>query len=146
MRNTQTQIDGSNNDAIQTGRSLNRDRLSRRALLFPPSVRAPVPRPPSPLESTDVPTERPSRFRRRPCYIMCSIMALVVIGSGVLGIYYTIRFDRMGDGFTAASWIVAIGAMALAGPMARHYPHCSCWRPTTPYYHAMHRISTLPVS
>lgn len=77
---------------------------------------------------------------------MCSIMALVVIGSGVLGIYYTVQFDRMGDGFTAASWIVAIGAMALAGPMARHYPHCSCWRPTTPYYHAMRRASTLPVS
>ncbi|SCO42673.1 uncharacterized protein FFMR_06898 [Fusarium fujikuroi] len=136
--------DGSNNDSLQTGRSLTRDRLSRRMFIFPPSVRAPVQRPPSPLEIADVPTERPSRFR--PCYIMCSIMVLVVIGSGVLGIYYTVQFDRMGDGFTAASWIVAIGAMALAGPMARHYPHCSCWRLKTPYYHAMHRTSTLPVS
>ncbi|CZR37979.1 uncharacterized protein FPRO_06830 [Fusarium proliferatum ET1] len=138
------QADGSNNDSLQTGRSLNRDRLSRRMFIFPPSVRAPVQRPPSPLEIADVPTERPPRFR--PCYIMCSIMVLVVIGSGVLGIYYTVQFDRMGDGFTAASWIVAIGAMALAGPMARHYPHCLCWRPKTPYYHAMHRTSTLPVS
>ncbi|SCN93045.1 uncharacterized protein FFE2_07565 [Fusarium fujikuroi] len=136
--------DGSNNDSLQTGRSLTRDRLSRRMFIFPPSVRAPVQRPPSPLEIADVPTERPSRFR--PCYIMCSIMVLVVIGSGVLGIYYTVQFDRMGDGFTAASWIVAIGAMALAGRMARLYPHCSCWRPKTPYYHAMHRTSTLPVS
>ncbi|KAF5640133.1 P-loop containing protein [Fusarium sp. NRRL 25303] len=144
IRNTQPQADGSNNDSLQTGRSLNRDRLSRRMFIFPPSVRAPVQRPPSPLEIADVPTERPSRFR--PCYIMCSIMVLVVIGSGGLGIYYTVQFDRMGDGFTAASWIVAIGAMALAGPMARHYPHCSCWRPKTPYYHAMHRTSTLPVS
>ncbi|KAI1044093.1 hypothetical protein LB505_010534 [Fusarium chuoi] len=144
IRSTQPQAGGSNNDSLQTGRSLNRDRLSRRMLILPPSVRAPVQRPPSPLEIADVPTERPSRLR--PCYIMCSIMALVVIGSGVLGIYYTVQFDRMGDGFTAASWIVAIGAMALAGPMARHYPHCSCWRPTTPYYHAMRRASTLPVS
>ncbi|KAF5983069.1 SesB, P-loop containing protein [Fusarium bulbicola] len=142
VRNKQPQTDGFT--SLQTGRSLDRGRLSRRAPLFPPSAIAPVQRPPSPLEIVDVPTERPSWFR--PCYIICSIMALVVIGSGVLGMYYTIRFDRMGDGFTAASWIVAIGAMALAGPMARHYPHCSCWRPTTPYYHAMHRISTLPVS
>ncbi|KAF5719547.1 hypothetical protein FMUND_4650 [Fusarium mundagurra] len=144
IRNTQPQNDDSNNDSLQTGRYLDRGRLSRRMLFVPPSARALVQRPPSPLEIADVHTERPSRFR--PCYIICSIMALVVIGSGVLGIYYTVRFDRMGDGFTAASWIVAIGAMALAGPMARHYPHCSCWRPATPYYHGIHRASTQPVS
>ncbi|KAF5568710.1 hypothetical protein FPHYL_2663 [Fusarium phyllophilum] len=144
IRNEQPQTGGSNSDSLQTGRSLNNSRVSRRPVFVPPSVGAPVQQPPSPLEIADVPTERPSRFR--PCYIMCSIMILVVIGSGVLGIYYTVQFDRMGDGFTAASWIVAIGAMALAGPMARHYPHCSCWHPTTPYYHAMHRTSTLPAS
>ncbi|KAF5572559.1 P-loop containing protein [Fusarium pseudoanthophilum] len=144
MRNNPSQTDGSNSDNLQTGRSLNRGQLSRRPLFVPPSVRAPVQRSPSPLEIADISTERPSRFR--PCYIICSIMALIVIGSGVLGIYYTVRFDRMGDGFTAASWIVAIGVMTLAGPMARHYPRCSCWRPTTPYYHAMQRTSTLPRS
>jgi hypothetical protein len=56
-------------------------------------------------------TERPSRFQL--CYVICSIMPLVVIGSGVLGIYSTVNFDKMGDGFTAAGWIVAISVLWL---------------------------------
>jgi hypothetical protein len=40
-------------------------------------------------------------------------MPLVVIGSGVLGIYSTVNFDKMGDGFTAAGWIVAISVLWL---------------------------------
>lgn len=70
-------------------------------------------------------------------------MFLIISGSASLGIYYTLRFNRMGDGFTAASWIVAIGALALAGPLARHYPYCSCWGLRIPYSCELRRINTL---
>jgi hypothetical protein len=79
---------------------------------------------PSPLPTNHPPT---GVYSIRTCYIICFVMFLIVVGSASLGIYYTVRFDKMGDGFTAASWIVAIGALSLAGPLARHYPHCSCW-------------------
>lgn len=69
-------------------------------------------------------------------------MFLIVAGSASLGIYYTVRFDKMGDGFTAAGWIVAIGTLALAGPLARHYPYCSCWGPRIPYSYELRRINT----
>lgn len=82
----------------------------------------------------------------RPCYIICSAMLPIVIGSAILGIYYTVRFDKMGDGFTAAGWIVAIGTLALAGPVARHYPHCTCWSREMHYFQGPRRVNTLPAS
>lgn len=83
-------------------------------------------------------------FTLRPCYIIYIGMLLIMLGSGALALYYTICLDKMGDGFTAASWIVAIGAMALAGPLARHYPHCTCWNRGMPYHEGLSRVNTLP--
>jgi hypothetical protein len=96
---------------------------------------------PLPFQTTNY---RPTGiFKVRPCYIICFLMFLIIAGSASLGIYYTVRFDKMGDGFTAASWIVAIGTLALAGPLARHYPYCSCWGPRIPYSYELRRTNTL---
>ncbi|KAH6967227.1 hypothetical protein EDB82DRAFT_355502 [Fusarium venenatum] len=86
-----------------------------------------------------------SFFIPRPCYVFCFLMFLVIGGSASLGIYYSVRYDKMGDGFTAAGWIVAIGALILAGPLARHYPHCSCWVTDKPLdFFELDRIETPP--
>ncbi|KAG8670518.1 hypothetical protein FPOAC2_09880 [Fusarium poae] len=93
-------------------------------------------------ESTSSPA---SFFISRPCYVLCFLMFLVIGGSASLGIYYSVRYDKMGDGFTAAGRIVAIGTLVLAGPLARHYPHCSCWGTEKPYYaYELRRMGTLP--
>jgi hypothetical protein len=47
-----------------------------------------------------------------------------------LGVYFTVETKyghSMGDAFTLASWVVAIGAFVSSGVLARHYPRCKCW-------------------
>jgi hypothetical protein len=88
-----------------------------------------------------------SFFIIRPCYAFCFLMFLIIGGSASLGIYYSVKYDKMGDGFTAAGWIVAIGTLILAGPLARHYPHCSCWGTKRPLHsHELIHLNTLPRS
>lgn len=70
-------------------------------------------------------------------------MSLIIAGSAGLGIYYAVRFDKMGDGFTTASWIVDVGTFLLAVPLAQHYPYCSCWGPRIPYSCELRRTNTL---
>jgi len=62
------------------------------------------------------------------CWILILIVLTVVFGSAAIGIYYSTK-HQMGDGFTTASWVVAVGTLLLAGPIAYHYPHCGCWKP-----------------
>ncbi|KAI1266315.1 hypothetical protein F5Y18DRAFT_383070 [Xylariaceae sp. FL1019] len=64
----------------------------------------------------------------RPCYIMAFIYLVVILGSGALGVYYWVAKDRMGDGFTAASWFVAVATLVMTFPAALHYPRCRCWQ------------------
>lgn len=102
--------------------------------------------PPLPLRPLS-PTmrQRTSGFpKMRPCYIISLLVFFIVAGSASLGIYCTIALDKMGDGFTAAGWVVAIGALALAGPVAYHYPHCTCWKREGPYIEGLRRVNTLP--
>lgn len=73
-------------------------------------------------------------------------MFLIVVGSATLGIYYSVRYDKMGDGFTAAGWIVATGTLLLAGPLARHYPSCSCWGTKRQFSYEFIRVDILPGS
>ncbi|KAJ5745892.1 hypothetical protein N7520_011074 [Penicillium odoratum] len=80
-------------------------------------------------------------FRFRTCVVLFFLIFLNVAGSAILGIYWAIRFDKMGDGFTAAGWLVAIGTLLLAGPIAYHYPRCSCWKTKDNPY--MGRVNTL---
>jgi hypothetical protein len=65
--------------------------------------------------------------RIRPCHLLVTLGFLVIGGSLAVGLYYSIAKDRMGDGFTAAGWMTAVGTLILAAPMAKHYPHCRCW-------------------
>ncbi len=34
----------------------------------------------------------------------------------------------MGDAFTLAAYIVAVGALVSTAALARHWPSCRCWR------------------
>jgi len=63
----------------------------------------------------------------RPCYLLVTLGFLVIGGSLAVGLYYSIAKDRMGDGFTTAGWMTAVGTLILAAPMAKHYPYCRCW-------------------
>lgn len=47
-----------------------------------------------------------------------------------LGVYFTLRKDygySMGDSFTLAGYVVAVGAFVSTAVLAYHYPHCRCW-------------------
>ena len=33
----------------------------------------------------------------------------------------------MGDAFTLAGWVVAVGAFVSSGVLAQHYPRCDSW-------------------
>ncbi|KAI9698326.1 MAG: hypothetical protein M1820_007488 [Bogoriella megaspora] len=63
------------------------------------------------------------------CWVIIVLGFLVVTGSLAIGLYFTIAQNRMGDGFTTAGWIVAVGTLGLAVPVAKHYPRCQCWSP-----------------
>jgi len=65
--------------------------------------------------------------RVKPCYVMVVLGSLAISGSLVVGIFYSITQDRMGDGFTTAGWMVAVSTLVLAAPMMKHYPNCRCW-------------------
>jgi hypothetical protein len=71
---------------------------------------------------------KPTRLQRiKPCYLMISLGILAIGGSLLVGLFYSISEDRMGDGFTTAGWMVAVSTLVLAAPMAKHYPNCRCW-------------------
>lgn len=63
----------------------------------------------------------------RACLIIIALGFLVIGGSLAVGLYFTIAEDRVGDGFTTSSYILAVGTLVLAAPMAKHYPKCRCW-------------------
>jgi hypothetical protein len=84
-----------------------------------------------PLSAPPVDASRVTRSWRlqhvRFCYVIVALGLVIIGGSLAVGLYYSIARDRMGDGFTTASWMVAVGTLVLAAPMAKHYPHCKCW-------------------
>lgn len=77
------------------------------------------------------PISTPARlpwYRRIPaCYLLVAFGVSVIVSSLAVGLYYSIAEDRMGDGFTTAGFMVAVGTLICAAPMARHYPKCRCW-------------------
>jgi hypothetical protein len=41
-------------------------------------------------------------------------MFLVILGGAAFATYWTVHVNAMGDEFTAASWIVAVGILVVA--------------------------------
>lgn len=67
------------------------------------------------------------------CWILIFLVLVVTLGSTAIGVYFSVAKNAMGDGFTTAAWVVGVGALLLAGPIAYHYPHCKCWKPHDKY-------------
>jgi len=58
--------------------------------------------------------------------------AAFVALSCFLGVYFTLNKSygySMGDAFTLAGWVVAVGAFISTAILAYHYPRCECWEP-----------------
>jgi hypothetical protein len=81
------------------------------------------------LDATDHAFVPAPRARRAipTCYILAALGSIIIGGSLAVGIYYTVAKDRMGDGWTAASYMTGAGTLILAAPMAIHYSRCHCW-------------------
>jgi hypothetical protein len=76
-------------------------------------------------------TKHKRRLSLPTCWIIIMLASLVVGGSLVVGLFYSIAKDQMGDGFTVAGFIIAVGTLALAVPITQHYPRCRCWKKVT---------------
>ena len=66
---------------------------------------------------------------KKDCYFIAVSAFLIVAGSTTIALYFLIAQNRMQDGFSAASNILAAGTMLLGPWIAMHYPRCSCRRP-----------------
>jgi hypothetical protein len=78
----------------------------------------------------------------RSCWVLITCGLGFLVTSGAIGITFTVTRDRMGDGFSAAGWVIAVGTLVLAGPIGYHYPHCRCWEKRESFQ-APHRASTI---
>jgi hypothetical protein len=65
------------------------------------------------------------------CWIIIMLAGLVVGGGLAVGLFFSIAKGQMGDGFTVAGFIIAVGTLALAVPITQHYPRCKCWKKVT---------------
>jgi hypothetical protein len=57
-------------------------------------------------------------------------LAIFVSLSCFLGVYFTINKSygySIGDAFTLAGWVVAVGAFISSAILAYHHPRCKCW-------------------
>lgn len=74
-------------------------------------------------------TMRTAFWRRPPfCYLLAALGLLFISSSSAVGIYYSITKNAMGDGFTTAGYMLAVGTLVVTPPAAYHYQHCRCWR------------------
>lgn len=73
-------------------------------------------------------TMRTESRRRVPfCYLLAALGLVFTFGSSAVGLYYSIAKDAMGDGFTTAGYVLAVGTLVVTPPAAYHYQHCRCW-------------------
>jgi len=75
--------------------------------------------------SNSWPSLRPCR-----CLLIIALMIGFVTLSCFLGIFFTIHKEYgygMGDAFTLAGYVVAVGALISTMFFAIHYPRCDCW-------------------
>jgi hypothetical protein len=62
--------------------------------------------------------------------MIIALFAVFVILSLSLGVYFTLEKEygySMGDSFTLAGYVVAVGTIISAPILVYHYPHCKCW-------------------
>lgn len=68
-------------------------------------------------------------LRRIPfCYLLAALAFIFISSSSAVGLYYSIEQNAMGDGFTTAGFMLAVGTLVVTPPAAYHYQHCRCWR------------------
>ncbi|CZR54225.1 uncharacterized protein PAC_04108 [Phialocephala subalpina] len=104
-----------------------------------------LPEPPVPIELDSTPhhinpvplsnTAQDSRPRDshspRGCLLILAMIASFIVFSCISGIYFTLDQNlgySMGDAFTLAGYIIAVGALVSTAAMARHWSSCRCWR------------------
>lgn len=66
----------------------------------------------------------------RGCVLIISMFAVFVALSCFLGVFFTVKKEygySMGDSFTLAGYVVAVGAFITAPVLVYHYPRCKCW-------------------
>jgi hypothetical protein len=63
---------------------------------------------------------------------MLALLMTGFIGLSVfLGLYFTIHKEygySMGDSFTLAGYVIAVGTLISSLLFAFHYPRCDCWK------------------
>ena len=68
---------------------------------------------------------------RLPCFRIISVMSAFIALSCFLGLYFTINKDfgySMGDAFTLAGYVIAVGALICIFLFASHFRDCRCWK------------------
>jgi len=84
---------------------------------------------------TQLPKRLFDAFRQiRVCFLIMSIMSGFIILSCFLGVYFTTRKEygySMGDAFTLAGYVVAVGTLICGFMYASHFPACQCWKRKT---------------
>lgn len=75
---------------------------------------------------TEASSESDRRAQTKDCYFIAVLAFLVVAGSTTIGVYFSVAEDRMGDGFTVSSYVLAAGTMILGPWVATHYQSCNC--------------------
>lgn len=62
-------------------------------------------------------TLEPPAAKRTPtwpvCWTLIVLGAMLVFVSFAVGLYFSIAKDRIGDGFTLAGWITAVGTLGV---------------------------------
>lgn len=89
------------------------------------------------IESVEVAAIGPAQLRSearskwpRGCVLIIAMFSIFVVLSCFLGVLFTVQKRyrySMGDAFTLAAYVVAVGTFASTGVMAWHYPRCKCW-------------------
>ncbi|KUJ11204.1 uncharacterized protein LY89DRAFT_239477 [Mollisia scopiformis] len=67
----------------------------------------------------------------RGCILILSLVATFVLFSCISGLYFTLNKSlgySMGDAFTLAGYIIAVGTLVSSAALARHWPSCRCWK------------------
>lgn len=72
---------------------------------------------------------RATATRFQPCYLLMLLFGSFIALSCCLGVFFTMKKEySMGDAFTLAGYIIAIGGLISTGALAYHYPRCNCWK------------------
>ena len=75
-------------------------------------------------------------LRRIPfCYLLSALAFIFISSSSAVGLYFSIARNAMGDSFTTAGFILAVGTLTVTPPAAYHYQHCRCWKSVSDNVH-----------